>query len=209
VNTLLPLYVYPADDPGAWATVAANAGDLTIVVNIHNGPGADYDPTYGYATAALADAGVSMLGYVDLGYAERPLGSVHADIAAWRRYPVSGVFFDQVPTDPATLGQVGLAVSPVRGRIVLNPGTRPHPGYAAIADVVCTFEGPWPRYRATPAEPDWPNAAHLVYGVPPDEMAAANRRLSRRVAHGLVTDLAGTNPYRGLPLGLRGERVGT
>jgi Spherulation-specific family 4 len=204
VNMLLPLYVYPADDPGAWSTIAGRARDLTVVVNVHNGPGADYDPTYGYATATLAGADVAMLGYVDLGYAQRPLASVHADIVAWRRYPVGGLFFDRVPTDAATLGWVGLAVSPVRGRLVLNPGTRPHPGYAAMADLVCTFEGPWPRYRAAPAEPDWPNAAHLVYGVPPEEMAAAVRRVGRRVTHGLVTDLAGANPYRGLPLTLRG-----
>jgi hypothetical protein len=199
VTVVLPLYVYPADDPDAWAALAAPAGDVEVVVNVHNGPGTRYDPTYGYATAALAAAGVPMLGYVDLGYATRSLALVHADVASWRWYPVGGVFFDQVPADASALGWVGLAVAAVRGRVVLNPGCRPHPGYAALADLVCTYEGGWARYRATPAEPDWPNAAHLVYEVPVEEFAAATRRLRRRVAHGLVTDLGGANPYRGLP----------
>ena len=203
MTTLLPLYVYPTDDPDAWAIVAANRWDISVVVNVHNGPGQRYDPAYGYSTATLAEAGVPMLGYVDVGYGTRPLVDVRTDIEAWRTYPVSGVFFDQVPSDRASLGWMTLAAATARGRIVLNPGVRPHPGYAALADLVCTYEGPWPRYRATPAEPDWPNAAHIVYDVPVADLVEATRRLYRRVAHGLVTDLAGTNPYRGLPAPLR------
>jgi hypothetical protein len=188
--------------------VATNEWDITVIVNVHNGPGRRYDPAYGYACAALAEAKVPMLGYVDVDYAGRPVTDVRNDVLAWRAYPVGGVFFDQAPSDLASLGWMTHAVATVRGRIVLNPGVRPHPGYAALADLVCTYEGPWPRYRATPAEPDWPNAAHLVYDVPAADLTEATRRLHRRVAHGLVTDLAGANPYRGLPAPLRApERV--
>jgi hypothetical protein len=204
---LLPLYVYPADAPDVWAAVAEPGRDIEVVVNVHNGPGSRYDPTYGYATAALAAARVPMLGYVDLAYAARPLALVQADVATWRWYPVGGVLFDQAPTDAAALGWVGLAVAAVRGRVVLNPGCRPHPGYAALADLVCTYEGGWQRYRATPADADWSNAAHLVYDVPVDELAGATRRLRRRVAHGLVTDLGGANPYRGLPASMHPARA--
>jgi hypothetical protein len=203
VNVLLPLYVYPADDPEAWAGAARLGAGTTVIINVHNGPGERYDAAYGYASAALTAAGVPMLGYVDLDYAARPLDAVHADIAGWRWYPVGGVFFDRVPSGGPELGWVRRATAPANGFVVLNPGTRPHPGYAAAADLVCTYEGPWPRYRATPAEADWPNAAHLVYGVPAAELDAAARRLYRRVRHGLVSDLAGANPYRGLPASLR------
>jgi hypothetical protein len=211
VTTLLPLYVYPADDPVAWSTVAQCGAvlALTTIVNVHNGPGERYDPAYGYAIAALHAAGVSRLGYVDLGYGQRPLDAVHADIAAWAWYPVDGIFFDQAPADVPSLGWTALAVGPARGHVVLNPGTRPHPGYGALADLLCTFEGPWPRYRATPADPDWSNAAHLVYDVPVEDFAAATRRLRRRVGHGLVTDLGMPNPYRGLPAPIRHARYDT
>ena len=209
LTTLLPLYVYPGEDPDAWAEVAGHGSAVLVVVNVHNGPGGAYDAAYGYATAALAERGVPMLGYVDLGYADRALAAVRADLAAWRWYPIDGIFFDQAPTDPTRLGWVEQVVAAVRGRVVLNPGTRPDPGYADLADLVCTFEGPWPRYRAMPAEPDLANAAHLVYAVPPDELPAATRRLRRRVDTGLVTDLAGVNPYRGLPATLRPLTAGS
>ena len=44
-----------------------------------------------------------MLGYVDVDYGTRPLIDVRTDIDAWRAYPVGGVFFDQVPSDRASL----------------------------------------------------------------------------------------------------------
>jgi hypothetical protein len=210
VTVLLPLYVYPTDDPGAWAGAARFGPAVTAVVNVHNGPGDGYDPEYGRATWALADAGVARLGYVDLAYARRSVEEVHADIAAWRRYPTDGIFFDQVPAEAGALAWVGPAVAPTVGRIVLNPGVRPSPGYAALADLVCTFEGPWQVYRSTPPVPDWPNAAHLVYAVPPADLAVAARVLYRRVAHGLLTDLDLPNPYGGLPAPMRtADPVGT
>jgi len=204
VNLLIPLYVYPLDDREAWTAATRLGSDATIIVNVHNGPGERYDPAYAYATAALASAGVPMLGYVDLDYAARTLEAVYADITAWRLYPVGGVFFDRVPSESDALSWTALATAPVRGRVALNPGTRPHPGYAALADVICTFEGPWTTYRRQPAEPDWPNAAHLVYGIPPDDLPAAQRRLERRVPTGLASELDVPEPYRGLPTGLRG-----
>jgi hypothetical protein len=181
--------------------------DVTVVVNVHNGPGAGYDPAYGYASAALAAAGIPMVGYVDLDYGSRPMADVHDDVSRWRLYPVGGVFFDRSPSHAGSLAWVSEAAARVRGQVILNPGTRPDAGYAALADLVCTFEGPWLKYRLTPAQPDWPNAAHLVYGVPSDDLATARRRLDSRVAHGLITDLDLPLPYRGLPAHLC-ERVG-
>jgi hypothetical protein len=203
VSVLLPLYAYPLDDPDAWATACRLGMPATVIVNVHNGPGSRYDAAYGYATAALAAARVPMLGYVDLDYAARPVSQVHDDIARWRLYPVRGLFFDRAPSGSESLAWVGAATAPVRGRVVLNPGTRPHPDYAALADLVCTFEGPWLQYRLVPAQPDWPNAAHLVYGVPLTESASALRRLRSRVSHGLITDHEFPLPYSGLPTSLR------
>jgi hypothetical protein len=68
---------------------------------------------------------------------------------------------------------------------------------------VCTFEGPWSSYRAAATRRDWANAAHLVYGVPVAALDEADSLIWQRVSCGLVTDLAGANPYRGLPANLR------
>jgi hypothetical protein len=200
---LLPLYVHPLADPEAWEALPRGGACWTIV-NIHNGPGAGRDEVYTAATARLHEAGVKMLGYVDLGYGGRANGEVWCDIVGWSQYPVGGIFFDQVPSDAAGLGYVTQVVRAVRGSVVLNPGTRCAPGYAALADVVCTFEGPWETYAAQPAaERDWPNAAHLVYGVPTARLGEATALLLRRAGHGLVTDLAAPLPYQGLPSSLR------
>ena len=205
VTILLPLYVYPADDPDAWAAVAAQpvrtspSSSTSTMDRARGTTRRTGTPPPRWPTPACRCSATSTSTT-----RKRPLPDVQADIAAWRAYPVGGVFFDQVPSGPRALGWMTVAAATVRGRIVLNPGTRPHPGYAALADLVCTYEGPWPRYRATPGR------AGLAQRRPPGLRRAARptcteatRRLYRRVAHGLVTDLAGTNPYRGLPAPLR------
>jgi hypothetical protein len=200
---LLPLYVHPLVDPLAWEAAAAAGPGVTVVVNVHNGPGDWHEEAYAQATARLYAAGVPMLGYVDLGYLRRLGGEIWCDMTGWAQYPVAGVFFDQAPSGRDALGEVARIVRAARGPVVLNPGTRPHPGYAAIADMVCTFEGPWGTYVDMPAVADWPNAAHLVYGVPVDRLAEARALLRVRAPHGLVTDLGTPLPYLGVPASMR------
>jgi len=210
---LLPLYVHPLDDPLAWESLCQGGDRVTVVVNVHDGPGRDRDDAYVVTAARLHQYGVRMLGYVDLDYGTRANGEVWCDIVGWARYPVGGIFFDQVPSDEAGLPYVAQVVRAVRGAVVLNPGTRCAPGYAALADAVCTYEGPWSSYvdAVDPAMTrgrDWPNAAHLVYGVPRDSLGAATALLLSRAPHGLVTDLDAPLPYAGLPASLR-DRAAT
>jgi hypothetical protein len=198
VKTLLPLYVHPLVDPAAWVALARVGPAAVVVVNIHNGPGNGPDPAYDEATARLAAGGVAMLGYVDLDYGRRDGGQVQRDVDGWRRYPVGGVFYDQAPVDAAGIPGVARAAALVDGTVALNPGTRPDPGYRSLADLVCTFEGPWSNYPAD-ADPDWPEAAHLVYGVPADRLPEAAAAIARRVRYGFATDLDAPLPYLGLP----------
>lgn len=199
MTLLLPLYVHPAADPSAWRAAPLRNAGATVVVNVHNGPGDPDDPYYPAVTRQLADAGVPLLGYVDLGYGRRHPSDVAADVESWRRYPIRGYFFDQAPADVALLPAVTDAVGLCRGRVVLNPGTRPHPAYAPLADLVCTFEGPWQAYREQGADPDWPHALHLVYAVPAGLLGEAAVLLARRCAGGLVSDLRAPHPYLGVP----------
>jgi len=203
---LLPLYVHPLVDPDAWESLCRSTERPTTIVNVHNGPGgAGRDEVYAVATARLHRSGVRMLGYVDLDYGNRANGEVWCDIVGWAQYPVGGIFFDQVPADAAGLAYVTQVVRAVRGSVVLNPGTRCLPGYADLADVVCTFEGSWESYVDAPPAyglpdgRDWPNAAHLVYGVPTERVGTATALLLSQAPHGLVTDLVPPLPYEGLP----------
>jgi hypothetical protein len=206
MTTLLPMYVHPLDDPVGWRALTGYAGEVTVIVNVHDGPGEYPNSSYEEVTAALRLAGVDMIGYVDLDYGARPAGDVWRDVVDWElRYPVSGLFFDRVAADREGLAQVAHVVRSVSRPVVLNPGTRPDAGYADLAATVCTFEGGWRQYRAAASSVDWPNAAHLVYGVPRGELDEATALLRRRVSSGLVSDLDGPNPYHGLPAGLRGK----
>ncbi|GIH06891.1 hypothetical protein Rhe02_49580 [Rhizocola hellebori] len=197
MTVLLPLYIHPLESPAAWETVALAGPGVTAIINVHNGPGAD--AAYADAASLLHAARVPMLGYVDLDYGRRPRALIESDIVAWQRYPVAGIFFDQAPSDPALLSWTAGALRRAPGVTVLNPGTRPHPGYPALADLICTFEGPWTAYHQLPGEPDFGNAAHLVYGVPPSQLGPAHALLAARCGTGLVTDLEAPLPYRGIP----------
>ncbi|WP_186316181.1 spherulation-specific family 4 protein [Catellatospora sichuanensis] len=200
MTTLLPLYTHPLEDPAAWQAVASAGPTVTTIINVHNGPGRAADTVYDQATTLLRAAGAPMLGYVDLDYGHRADADIEDDLAAWHRYPIDGVFFDQVPTADAALAGTARMTRLARGLVVLNPGTRPDPAYAALADLVCTYEGPWPDYRQQPDTPDLPNAAHLVYGVPTAELAHARAVLATRTGGaGLVTDGTAPLPYRGVP----------
>lgn len=200
MTTLLPLYAHPLEDPAAWQAVAAAGRTVTSIINVHNGPGRTADAVYDQATALLRDAGAPMLGYVDVDYGRRAQADIEDDLAAWLRYPVDGVFFDQAPSATAALAATARITRLARGLVVLNPGTRPDPAYAALADLVCTYEGPWQDYREQPGAPDLPNAAHLVYGVPTAELAHARAVLAARTGGaGLVTDRTAPLPYLGVP----------
>lgn len=200
---LLPLYVHPLVDPDGWESLAHPTDEITAIVNVQNGPGRCRDEVYAAATARLAAFEVPMLGYVDLDYATRAAEDVWSDIAGWAQYPVSGVFFDRAPSGWGHLDYVSRMARPVRGSVVLNPGTRCHVGYGALADLVCTFEGSWESYREQDDGPDWSNAVHLVYGVPERSLAEATELVRSRVHNGFVTDLDLPLPYAGLPPALR------
>lgn len=201
---LLPLYVHPTVDPQAWSTVAALEGDVTVVVNVHNGPGEQLEPAYVSATTQLAAGEVSMLGYVDLAYVNRPLADILDDVARWSRYPVGGIFFDQAPTSATCAGPVALAVRIARraglDTMVFNPGVPTDPIYRDMGATICTFEGCWMDYQRWSGEGSRPGDGHLVYRVPAAQLPAARRLLAiRKAGFGLATDRDLPNPYDGLP----------
>jgi hypothetical protein len=199
---LVPLYVHPAEDPGAWDP--ASLQGATVIVNIHNGPGDGADPDYRAATRRLADAGIPMLGYVDLGYVARPLADLLGDVKRWTAYPVVGAFLDQAPTSPFGIGPVALAVRVARRAglhaTVLNPGTPPDPIYRELEAPVVVFEGGWDDYRDWSGEGARAGDGHLIHGVPVAQLDEARRLMGWRGAgFGLVTERELPAPWAGLP----------
>ncbi|MBT2386044.1 spherulation-specific family 4 protein [Streptomyces sp. ISL-11] len=214
---LVPLYVHPAADPAAWTALEeAAAGLHGVVLNIADGPGRVPDAAFGQAAARLRTAGVPLLGYVDTGYGHRPAREIVGDIRRHRRwYDVDGVFLDQVPAQAAALPHYRRLVLLARAlgarTAVLNPGTHPDPGYARVADLLVTFEGPWETYRRA-GVPAWTadhppgRFCHLVYGVPPGHADDVARTADGRGAavHCAVPGV-GDNPWSGAPWAAGGQ----
>jgi hypothetical protein len=204
-RTLMPLYVHPAIDPQSWrdAIAAGDATDLTVVVR-HDGD----DPAVAGALSQLAAAGVAALGHVNLRFATRSVTDLAAAVAEWARCPVVGIFLDQAPTSPYSIGPVALTVRAARRAglpVVLHPAAPPDPLYRQLDASICTFEGSWEQYRAWSGDGGRPGDGHLVHSVPPAALPDARSLLrQRRAGFGLVTDRTPPEPYGGVPIWLAG-----
>ncbi|MET9256431.1 spherulation-specific family 4 protein [Streptomyces sp. NPDC003717] len=211
MSLLIPLYVHPAEDPGAWHRLVS-AADRTwaVVLNPADGPGDTPDPAFTAAAGALRAAGARLLGYVDTDYGTRAAAGMLADARRHREwYGADGCFLDRVSAAHGELPAYRALVRELRrqgaGPVVLNPGVHPDPGYARIADLVVTFEGPWSAYVSAFSRPDWTRRhpperfCHLVYGVPEALAPLAVRTAAERGAavSGPVTGEL-PNPWRGL-----------
>ena len=198
---VVPAYFHPAVAPGDWAALAA-ADVRLVVLNVADGPGVRPDPAFTGVLAPLRD----VAGYVDTDSGDRPKRAITADLARYRRwYPqVRAVFFDRVATGVERVGHyAGLArAARTAGlpTVVFHHGAHPDPAYAAHADLLGTFEGPWSAYRDL-AVPDWARRGprerflHLVHTVPAPLLPVARRlATSRNAGAAYVTDLPGVGP---------------
>ncbi|MFI5977543.1 spherulation-specific family 4 protein [Streptomyces sp. NPDC051452] len=194
MSLLIPLYVHPAEDPGAWHRLILSAArTYAVVLNPASGPGEAPDPAFTAAARALAAAGARLLGYVDTDYGVRDRAEIVEDMRRHREwYAVEGCFLDRVTADPAGLPACRRLVRDMRrlgaGTVALNPGVHPAPGYARLADLTVTFEGHWATYVSAFTRPGWTTRhpperlCHLVYGVPEALVPLAVRTAHERCA---------------------------
>ncbi|MFF2362797.1 spherulation-specific family 4 protein [Streptomyces sp. NPDC058122] len=178
MSLLIPLYVHPAEDPGAWhRLIAAADGTYGVVINPADGPGRGPDPAFAAAADALSSAGARLLGYVDTDYGARDPDLVADEVLRHRDwYGTQGCFLDRVAPTPEALPGCRRLVQELRrtgaAPVVLNMGVHPAPGYARCADLLVTFEGHWSTYVSAFSRPAWTmrhppeRFCHLVYGVP-------------------------------------------
>jgi hypothetical protein len=194
MNLLIPLYVHPAEDPGAWhRLITAASRTYGVVLTPARGPGEAPDPAFTAAAGALRDAGARLLGYVDTDYGVRAAEDVIEDLRRHREwYAADGCFLDRVTANADGLATCRRLVRTLRrlgaGTVVLNPGVHPEPGYARLADLTVTFEGHWSTYVSAFSRPAWAarrppgRLCHLVYGVPDALVPLAVRTAHERGA---------------------------
>ncbi len=204
-----PWYVHPAEDPAAWRRLLSGRNELAFaVVNPANGPGPVDDPYYPQVLAE--GSATALLGYVNVDYGRRDPEDVLADVRDWhRRYPVSGVMLDCVPSQVRQASWDLAMIDRVReagaATVVVNPGTPPAPELVLRADVTCVAEQDWSSFRNW-QPPDWLHELParrqwmLLHDVPIEQQGEAMELIGRRGA-GLGWVTAGTmpNPWAVLP----------
>ncbi|MEV7726302.1 spherulation-specific family 4 protein [Streptomyces sp. NPDC087917] len=217
MTLLVPLYVHPAEDPGAWhRLITGAAATYGVVLNPADGPGERPDPAFAAAAAALRTAGARLLGYVDTAYGARGRAEViHEMIRHQEWYGADGAFLDRVPATPQELPGTRRLVRSLRRLgatpVVLNPGVHPAAGYVRLADLTVTFEGHWSTYVSAFTRPDWTarhapeRFCHLVYGVP-DALVPLAVRTARERGAAVSGPVTGElpNPWKQLTPALTG-----
>jgi hypothetical protein len=213
----VPGYAHPLLAPVEWAELTRPGTPLHwAVLNVAGGPGDRPDPHCLEAAGRLRNAGIRVLGHLDLRHGSREFGEIVSDahrFLDW--YKVDGYYLDRCPTDRADLPEVRRvtatleAVLDGEAHLVLGHGTHPYPGYAESADQLVTFCGPWTDYRWSQvaewtAEYPPEKFVHLVHGVPRSHLDEA-MRIARWQGAGTIffTDHADrtgqSDPFQTLP----------
>jgi len=211
---VVPAYFRPDVLPEAWETMVAHAHKVkSVILNPASGPGEGPDPVFYSPLARLRQAGVTVVGYVDTDYGQRPIQHALADIDLFLRwYGVTGVCFDRVSISAedldhyATLSRIAREMGVTM--VMFNHGAHPLAAYADHADLLGTFEGSYRSYLQL-SVPRWTRTRsaeqfyHVVHSVPREHFADTFLlAASRHAGCTYVTDRAGRNPYNCLPAGV-------
>ncbi|EFG09114.1 Hypothetical protein SCLAV_4040 [Streptomyces clavuligerus] len=183
----VPGYAHPLLAPVEWAELTRPGTPLHwVVLNVANGPGHRPDPHCLTAAGRLNNAGVRVLGHLDLAWGARPFADLITEARRYAQwYRVGGFLLDRCPGDRSRLAAVRRITAALGGvaeggHLVLGHGTHPWPGYAEAADQLVTFSGPWMDYRWSQVAQwtaDHPpeRFAHFVHGVPRNRLEEATR----------------------------------
>ncbi|NKY15709.1 spherulation-specific family 4 protein [Streptomyces somaliensis] len=212
----IPGCAHPFPAPAHWEELARPGAPVHwAVLDIACGLGARLDPHRLEVAERLRNAGVRVLGRLDVGRGTRPFSDAVSEAhrqVDW--YRVDGYFLDHCPTERRDLAGIRRLTTVLKaavnqddgGHLVLGHGGHPHPGYAETADQMVTFSGPWAEYRWSQAA-EWTaqhppeRFVHFVHGVPRNHLDEAVR-IARWQGAGTVffTDRTGrTDPFAALP----------
>ncbi|MEV5474877.1 spherulation-specific family 4 protein [Streptomyces sp. NPDC052207] len=212
----IPGYAHPLVAPLEWGELTRPGTPVHwAVLNVSGGPGIRPDPHCLEAAGRLTNAGVRVLGHLDVTYGARPHGELISEAHRYLDwYRVDGFFLDRCPTERAALPEIRRITTTLRallapGHIVLGHGAHPYPGYAESGDQLVTYSGPWSEYRWSQVAEwtaDYPpeRFCHFVHGVPRRHLEEA-LRIARWQGAGTIwfTDRYGrggrTDPWESLP----------
>ena len=155
LEVLVPAYFSPTTT-NHWNTLVAGAVAypgvaVTAILNPDNGIFTTASADYTRVLTQLSAAGGRTVGYIYTGYGtgSRSMASIKANIdsylALYGRALIGGFFLDEMASAPNRLDFYREIYGYIKAkdaglRVIGNPGTFPDPGYAAVADILVTFE---------------------------------------------------------------------
>ena len=203
---------------GSWSLIASSYPSAGIaVLNPQSGPGAGPVSFLASDSRLAQEAGVKVVGYVPTGYAGGTISLSQAEewvdeYFEW--YAVNGILFDEVSSScsPNTLSQYSQLYQYVKGKaqnplVILNPGQPTGECYAAISDILVTFEGSYATYVSSYRSLSWMTSYspshfwNVVYETATsDQMSnAVSLAAQRGIGWIYVTDGPAISPYSKLP----------
>ncbi len=155
LELLVPAYFSPTTT-GHWDTLVAGtaahpAVAVTAIMNPDNGIFTAASADYTRVLTQFSAAGGRTVGYIYTGYGtgSRSMASIKANIdsylALYGRALIGGFFLDEMASAANRLDFYREIYGYIKAkdaglRVIGNPGTFPDPGYAAVADILVTFE---------------------------------------------------------------------
>jgi hypothetical protein len=209
-QALIPAYFYPGAN---WTRAIDSRPPPNIMIFDITSSGAGSAPDRNYQTAVrrARAAGITLAGYANTSYAQRPAAAVETDVLHYKSwYGVTDIFLDEVSSGIGGLSYYRQLSDYIHGTnpgslVILNPGTYPDKPYMSIGDVVMVFEDSYPSYVKLDVPKwvdDYPASkfAYVIYGVSGSRLADAISMSQRRHAGYIyVTSNTGVNPYISLP----------
>ena len=209
-----------ADSPAVWSEAIAGAPSVGIIIlNPANWPGEGVNATSARLVREAQAKGISVLGYV---YTQWANGNVSVQQAerwidhyySW--YHVDGIMLDEANNscDAAPLHFYDtlyyyIKAEPGPTTVMLNPGEATGECYAAISDVLLTFENDYASYAVGYVGSNWTERFpaghffHIVFDVPTvaDMQNVISTAVERGAGYVYVTNLndSNGNPYSSLP----------
>jgi hypothetical protein len=210
-----------ADSPAIWSQAIAGAPSVGIIIlNPANGPGAGPNATYARLVKEAQASGIEVIGYVYTQWADGKVSVPEAEhwvdqYYSW--YHVDGVMLDEAndtcgpdPLQFYTALYDYVKAEPGLDAVMLNPGAATGECYAAISDVMLTFEGDYATYSVGYAGSNWTSSFpssrffHIVFQVPSvaDMESVISTAMGRGAGWVYVTNLndSSGNPYSSLPV---------
>jgi hypothetical protein len=208
-GVIMPVYGNTASQYNA-AIAAAKKVALIAVINPDDGVGSKRIGSVATFSSRIRSGGDQIFGYINTFYGGEALSDVYSQVDKYRSwYSANGVYLDEMSDRTGKVGYYRSIYNYVRGQgmqVIGNPGTFVPSGYAAVCNIIVTYEDPlsggWKTYRQSGWTGGYPASkfAAIVYSAPASSMQSiVDRAVSLRFGWVFATDGGGGDPFGRAP----------